>query len=83
MRRELQIARNIAANTPAVTTEHIIRIANLISCTSESPGALALHLHQLVHRHHVVVVMAMIMIEPKTIRPVTNTPKAKARKLLA
>jgi len=58
LRRELQIERNIAANTPAVTTEHIIRIANLISCTSESAGALALHLHQLAHRHHVVVVMS-------------------------
>src|SRR5215469_15133024 len=36
LRRELQIERNIAANTPAVTTEHIIRIASLISCTSET-----------------------------------------------
>ena len=58
-RRELQIASSIVANTPAATSMHIVRIASLMPHTLQEPitKASALHPHQLIHGHHVVVEM--------------------------
>jgi hypothetical protein len=90
-RRELQIAINIAANTPAANSVHIARTTNLIG--SHRPRSPRLpHYLRLSQRCIRMSSSSGIMlwfnwrmthIEPNTIRQTMRTPKAKARMLLA